>query len=165
MSVNHPRRKEKSIMGKWVLLIGIIIFLTIWLSLIVNPFWWLLLPLTIIIVVVIKLMSNYFWLEEKSCPRCNAPVGKYSEYCRNCGLKLWFRCISCGKYMWADTKFCNDCNIELKHDSVERDTAKYEILEKGSPSPEIPNHCYNCGASLKNPGIIKYCEECGVKIK
>ena len=107
-------------------------------------------------------MSHYFWLEEKTCPRCNAPISKYAEFCRNCGLKLWFRCISCGKYMRVDTKFCENCNIELKHTEQEQKTFEYEVVQKDSPVK--PNFCANCGGKLKNTETIKFCEECGEKI-
>ena len=109
-------------------------------------------------------MSHYFWLEEKSCLRCNAPVGKYSEFCRNCGQKLWFKCLSCGKYMPVDTKYCDNCNIELKHTVEEKETFEYEILEKGSPFPKKSNFCANCGAKLDSIESLKFCEECGEKI-
>ena len=109
-------------------------------------------------------MSHYFWLEEKTCPRCNAPVSKYGEFCRNCGKKLWFKCLSCGRYMPADTKFCDNCNIELEHTVQEKETFEYKILEKGSPLPNKPNFCANCGAKLQNIETLKFCEECGEKI-
>ncbi len=135
------------------------------LSLLINPIWWSLLPISLFIMIIIKLMSQYFWLEEKMCPRCNSPISIYSEFCRNCGLKLLFKCISCGKYIRADTQFCDNCNIELKHVEEEREVFQYKILEKGSPLPEIPEFCSNCGVKLNNPGVIKFCEECGEKIK
>ena len=110
-------------------------------------------------------MSRYFWLEEKLCPRCNAPTGKYSEFCRNCGHKLFFRCISCGKYMRAGAQFCDNCNIELEHTEEEKESFEYPIVEKDSPLPEMPNFCETCGAEVKHTGTIRFCEECGAKLK
>lgn len=109
-------------------------------------------------------MSHYFWLEKKICPRCNAPITKYGDFCRNCGLKLWSRCISCGKYIRSDTKFCDNCNMELEHTVEEKEIFDYEILKEGSPLPKKYNFCSNCGAKLKGTGMIEICEECGEKI-
>ncbi|GAH86474.1 unnamed protein product [marine sediment metagenome] len=65
--------------------------------------------------------------------------------------------------MRADTKFCDNCNIEFDHTEKERETFQYEIVKKGSPLPKKPNFCANCGAELKSINI-KFCEECGEKI-
>ena len=158
------RMKKKSLLGVWILIFILITSLTFILSLLINPFWWILLPISFFLIIVVQLTSRYFWLEKENCPRCNAPVGKYSDFCRNCGLKLWFKCLSCGKYMRADTKFCDNCNIELEHSMEQKETFQYEIIKKGSPSPKKPNFCANCGAELKNAETIKFCEECGEKI-
>ena len=164
--MNHsgqsPKKKSNLVIG--VLIFILITVISIVLSLLVNPFWVILLPISFFLLIILRLMSNYFWLEEKTCPRCNAPISKYAEFCRNCGLKLWFRCISCGKYMRVDTKFCENCNIELKHTEQEKQSFKYEVLKKGSPLPEKPNFCANCGARLNDIESIKFCEECGEKI-
>jgi predicted amidophosphoribosyltransferase len=156
--------KKKSLLGLWILIFVLITSLTIVLSLLINPFWWILLPVSFFLIVVVQLTSRYFWLEKETCPRCNAPIGKYSEFCRNCGLKLWFKCLSCGRYMRVDTKFCDNCNIELKHTQKERETFQYEIIKNGTPLPKKPNFCANCGAELRNKENIKFCEECGEQI-
>ena len=156
--------KKKSLLGVWILIFILITSLTFILSILINPFWWILLPISLFLIVVVQLTSRYFWLEKENCPQCNAPVSKYGEFCRNCGLKLWFKCLSCGRYMRADTKFCGNCNVELEHTEKERETFQYEIIEKGSPLPKKPNFCANCGAELKSIENIKFCEECGEKI-
>ncbi|UCC21064.1 MAG: zinc ribbon domain-containing protein [Promethearchaeota archaeon] len=110
------------------------------------------------------MISRYFWLEKNICPRCNAPTSKYGEFCRNCGLKLWFRCLSCGKYLRVNTKFCDKCNIELEHTIEEKETFKFETMKKGSSLPEIPNFCSNCGKEVKSSENIEFCEGCGEKL-
>ncbi len=164
MKFSSGSTKKKSHLGIWLLIFIIITSLCIILSLLINPIWWILFPISLFLIIIFQMMSNYFWLEKKICPRCNAPVSKYGEFCKNCGLKLWFKCLSCGKYMRVDTKFCDNCNIELDHTVEERDIFKYEPLKKGSPLPKIHNFCSNCGKELKNAGTIKICEECGEKI-
>jgi len=163
VSFKGKNTKKKSSFSVWILIFILITSLTFILSLLINPFWWILLPISLFLIIVVQLTSRYFWLEKEYCPRCNAPVSKYGEFCRNCGLKLWFKCLSCGKYMRADTKFCENCNIKLEHSIKERETFKYEIIKKGSPLPKKPNYCANCGAELKSTNI-KFCEECGEKI-
>lgn len=164
MSFNHQSVKKKSNLVIGILIFVLITVISIIFSLLINPFWLILLPISFFVLIILRLMSHYFWLEEKTCLRCNAPVGKYSEFCRNCGQKLWFKCLSCGKYMPADTKFCDNCNIELEHTVHEKETFDYEVLEKGSPLPVNPNFCANCGAKLNNIERLKFCEECGEKI-
>ncbi len=111
------------------------------------------------------MMSHYFWLEKKTCPRCNAPTTKYSDFCRNCGYKLWFRCISCGKYIQSRTQFCDKCNIELGHTGEEKVSFDHEEISEGSPVLRMNKYCPNCGSKLKNEENIKFCEECGEKLK
>jgi predicted amidophosphoribosyltransferase len=165
MSLGSQDAKKKSILGGCFLIFILITTLSVVFAILIDPIWWLLLPLSFSFLIIVQLSSRYFWLEKKTCPRCNAPVGKYSEFCRNCGLKLMFRCISCGKYMRAGAQFCDNCNIELEHTEEEREIFEYQIIEKDSPLPENPNFCANCGAEIKNPGMIKFCEECGSKLK
>ncbi|MFX0140015.1 MAG: zinc ribbon domain-containing protein [Candidatus Hodarchaeota archaeon] len=164
MNLSKGSTKKKSYLYIWLLFLMIIVSLCFILSLLVNPLWWILFPISLFLIIIFQLMSRYFWLEKKTCPRCNAPVSKYGESCRKCGLKLWFKCLSCGKYMRVDTKFCDNCNIELEHTIEEREIFKYKASKKSSPLPEKPNFCSNCGIEIKNPETIKYCEECGEKI-
>ena len=155
MSFTSQSAKKKSSLAISILVFILITIISIIFSLLINPLWLILLPISFFLLIILKLMSHYFWLEEKMCPRCNAPVGKYSEFCRNCGQKLWFKCLSCGKYMPADTKFCENCNIKLEHTGQEKETFDYEILEKGSPLPKKSNFCANCGAKFNNIESLK----------
>ncbi|MFX1525388.1 MAG: zinc ribbon domain-containing protein [Promethearchaeota archaeon] len=157
--------QKKGLLRIWVLLFILITSLSVILSLLIDPFWWILLPLSFSFLIILLLMSRYFWLEKKYCPRCNTPTGKYSEYCRNCGLRLFFKCISCGKYMRVGSQFCDNCNAELGHTEEEKEIFKYPKVEKGTPLPEIPNFCTTCGAEVKHTGITRFCEECGAKLK
>jgi len=164
VSYSSGRTNKKRNLSVWLLIFIVITALSFILSLLINPIWWVLLPIVLLLIVGFQMMSHYFWLEEKICPRCNAPITKYSDYCRNCGLKLWFKCISCGKYIQSSTKFCDNCNIELEHTVEERETFDYEILKEGSPLPKMNNYCPNCGSKLSNQENIKFCEECGEKL-
>lgn len=165
MSFSKGGLKKRSNIGIWLLIFIIITVLSFILALLINPIWWVLLPISLFLMVVIQMMSHYFWLEKKTCPRCNAPTTKYSDFCRKCGYKLWFRCISCGKYIQSRTQFCDKCNIELKHTTEEKETFNHEVLIEGSPSPKMDNYCPNCGSKLRNKESIKFCEECGEKLK
>jgi len=156
------RSTQKKGLRVWFFFFILITSISFILSLLVNPFWWILLLLSFFIFIITQLMSRYFWLEEKVCPRCNAPTGKYSEFCRNCGFKLFFRCISCGKYMRAGAQFCDNCNIELEHTEEEKESLEYPIVEKSSPLPEIPNFCEKpiCGLILYTMNFDSYCKAC-----
>ncbi|MFX1501300.1 MAG: zinc ribbon domain-containing protein [Promethearchaeota archaeon] len=156
--------KKRGSIGVFVLIFIIITALSFILSLLINPIWWVLLPLSLLLLIVFQMTSHYFWLEKTTCPRCNAPTTKYSDFCRNCGLKLWYKCISCGKYLSSKSKFCDNCNIELEHTEEEKETFDYEIVKEGSTLPKINNFCSNCGAKLRNKENIKFCEECGEKL-
>jgi predicted amidophosphoribosyltransferase len=157
--------KKKSYLVIWFLILVLITSLCIVLSLIINPIWWILLPISLFFIIIFQLISRYFWLERNNCPRCNAPIGKYSEFCRKCGLKLWFKCLSCGKYLRVNTKFCDNCNIELEHSVEQREVFKHEPLKKGFPSPKISRFCSNCGNEIKNIEDSIFCEECGERLQ
>jgi len=165
VSFNSGSIRKKSYFVILILILVVITSLCVVLSLLINPFWWILLPISLFLAILFQMTSRYFWLERNVCPRCNASISKYSEFCRNCGLKLWFRCLSCGKYLRVDSKFCDNCNIELEHSSEERDGFKYTPLKNVSPDSKIPNFCSNCGKELKNGVNIEFCEECGEKIR
>ena len=165
ISSNSQNPEKYKSMGIWIVIIIIVTALSFILALIVNPFWWILLPLSLFMLIIVKIMSPYFWLEKKTCPACNSPIGKYSETCRKCGTKLMAKCLSCGKYLPVGTKFCDNCNIELEHPERDRVIFKPEIIDKSTPLPENPKVCSNCGTELKNPEIIRYCEECGAKVR
>ena len=148
MSFSSTNAKKNSFLGGCLVIFILITALSIVFAILMDPIWWILLPLSFSFLIIIQLTSRYFWLEKKTCPRCNVPIGKYSEFCRNCGLKLMFRCISCGSYMRAGAQFCDKCNIELEHTEEEREIFNYQVIENGSPIPENPNFCASCGAPM-----------------
>ena len=106
----NKRKTNKGRSRKWALLIIMTTYLSIALSLIVNPYWGFLFPITFFIIIIVQLVSTYFSVEKK-------------------------------------------------------DSLGNKIREEGAPLPDLPNICYNCGAKLKNPEFLKFCEECGVKLK
>ena len=164
MSFRSRNKKKDSRVGLVVIFIIGFTALSLVFSLLISPLWWILLPISFFFIIIFQIMSKYFWLEKKVCPKCKTPVGTYSEFCRNCGAKLLFRCISCGKYMRVGTRFCNNCNAELKHSIEEREEFEEIYSEKSLTLPKKPNHCPNCGVKLKHPEIMKFCEKCGVRI-
>jgi predicted amidophosphoribosyltransferase len=164
VNYNSSKTNKKSLLYIWCLILIVVTALCSILSLLINPIWWILFPISLCIVTIYQLISRYFWLEKNICPRCNAPISKYGEFCRNCGLKLWFKCLSCGKYLRVNTKFCDNCNIELEHSIEEKEDFEYEIIEKDSSLPKSPKICPNCGTEIRNPAITRFCEECGEKL-
>lgn len=160
MDYNSGSIKKKSYFAIWLLILVVITILCIVLSLLINPIWWILFPISLFFIIIFQLISRYFWLEKNICPRCGGSISKYGDYCRNCGLKLWFKCLSCGRYLRVDSKFCENCNIELEHTIEERETFKFEPAKDGPP-----NFCSNCGKELRNAENIEFCEACGEKIQ
>lgn len=156
--------KKRSYTVIWILIFLVITTICFILSLLINPIWWILIPLSIFFISIFQLISHYFWLEKNNCPNCNNPISKYAEFCKNCNSKLWFKCLSCGKYLRANVKFCDECHVELEHSKQEIETIKLEPVKKDSSSRVIPNFCSNCGKEIKKKGSIKYCEDCGEKL-
>jgi predicted amidophosphoribosyltransferase len=158
-SIGSIRKRSYTII--WLLIFIVITSLSFILSLLINPIWWVLIPISLFFIFIFQMMSRYFWLEKNNCPNCNSPIGKYSEYCKNCGIKLWFKCLSCGTYLRVDAKFCDKCNAELKHTIEEKKAFESKTVKKESSLPEIPNFCPNCGSEVKSRASVKFCEECG----
>jgi len=165
VSFSKENLRRRNLVVIWLLAFMIITTISFTLSLLINPILWVIFPIALLLLVVLQMMSHYFWLEKKTCPRCNAPTTKYSDFCRNCGYKLWFKCISCGRYIQSRTQFCEKCNIELDHTVEEKEGFSHEILKEDSPLDKMNNYCPNCGAKLRNKENIKFCEECGKKLR
>lgn len=120
-------------------------------------------PIILIIIIVI-IVIRFSWKPQKYCPRCNTPIGTYSEYCRNCGLKLIMHCPNCNQYLRAGVPFCDNCGYKLEYIPGPKELREYKVIKKGSPAPEEPNFCPTCGASLKGAENLRFCEFCGSKL-
>lgn len=119
----------------------------------------------IILLTIIGLLIYRFSGDtKKSCPRCNFPVSVYTEYCRNCGLKLINKCPNCNTYTDGKLYYCDNCGFEFPKYEEEKLPFEYKVFEKGDHLPEKPNFCPTCGASLKNAENLRFCEYCGSKI-
>lgn len=123
-----------------------------------------LIPLIIISIIVI-IVIRFSWESQKYCPRCNIPISVYSEYCRNCGLKLITLCPDCNKYLRIGTNLCNNCGHKFDFFDESKEKPEFEIVQKGSPAPEQANFCPTCGANLKNTENLRFCEFCGARLK
>ncbi|MFX1411288.1 MAG: zinc-ribbon domain-containing protein [Promethearchaeota archaeon] len=164
MANRNMRRKNLIII--WALILITITILSFVLSLVLESnIWWILLPISFLLIATFQAVSHFFWTAEKYCPRCNVSTSIYSEFCRNCGLKLLHKCPSCGKYLSTGMQFCDNCGYEFKYVEEEKEPFKYEVLEKGAPAPQKANFCSTCGAKINAEEDIKYCEMCGAKIE
>jgi len=158
---NIKRKNNVSILGLIILIATIFSLILLFLFKIV---WLIFIPLILIFIVIFKGASHYFWESQKYCPRCKAPVTIYSEFCRNCGIRLIIKCPSCRKFFKAGTQFCNNCGFEFQIIDEEKDVYPFQVLKKGAPPPEWANFCPTCGVKLKKGENLKYCEICGSEI-
>ena len=109
-------------------------------------------------------MSEHFWTPKKTCPRCSAPISIYSEFCRNCGLRLINKCPSCGNFYKLDIEKCDKCNyIFPKQDKIIEDSS-FEIIKKRDKFPEKANFCPHCGADLRHKEYLIACPFCEIPI-
>lgn len=158
--------KRKTAISIWILLIIIIVIISLIGSYFFVWFWIIFLPLSFLIVVAFQAISEHFWSPKKICPRCYAPVGIYSEYCRNCGLKLIKKCPTCGNYYKSEILACKKCGHQFSTFDKEKRPVEYQIIQKGTSLPEKPNFCPYCGSNLMNEKIeSNFCPLCGEKIE
>lgn len=163
MIKENPKSKKAIII--WILIIACVIIFSIIGTLVISWFWLIFLPLSFLLVVAFQALSEHFWSPTKTCPRCNAPLSIYSEYCRNCGLKLIRKCPYCGNLMPAQVSTCNRCGHELGPLEQPKKPLDFELIKKGQLLPEKPNYCPTCGASLiKIDHEITSCPYCGADI-
>jgi predicted RNA-binding Zn-ribbon protein involved in translation (DUF1610 family) len=157
--------KRKTAISIWVLVIIIVLIFSLIGAFFFVWFWIIFIPLSFLVIVAFQAMSEHFWTPKRVCPRCNAPVSIYSEYCRNCGVKLIKQCPTCGRFIKSDTTLCSNCGHEFPALLIEKKPINYQVIQKGIHLPEMANFCPNCGANLMNEGITpEICPLCGGKI-
>lgn len=169
MTYQRSNLKKKSIFS---ILIVIAVFLSIF-ALIAFYFfewlWFIFLPVVFFIAIALQAISQYFWEVQKYCPRCNAPVTTYAEFCRNCGLKLINKCPRCGKFSRVEDKQCNNCGYvfeEVPGPVKDIEEIPYIYIDEDTPMPKKPNFCPECGIKLKpDQQNLRFCENCGSKIE
>ncbi len=157
--------KRKTAISLWILIIILFMIFSLIGAFFFVWFWIIFIPLSFLVVVAFQAMSEHFWTPKKICSRCNAPVSIYSEYCKNCGLKLIKKCPTCNKFVKSDITICNNCGHKFPALEVEKQPVEYQIIQKGMRLPEKPNFCPTCGAKLKSAEeILEICPFCGGKI-
>ncbi|MFX0033715.1 MAG: zinc ribbon domain-containing protein [Candidatus Hodarchaeota archaeon] len=163
MSYRNYNRKSLSIIA--LLLLGVFIFSLLISLLFFDVLLVLSIIIPIIIIIIIALVIIRFsWEPQKHCPRCNIPISIYSEYCRNCGLKLITMCPNCNQYLRVGITFCDNCGHKFEYFEESKEPIEYKVIKKGSPAPEKPNFCPTCGGNLKDAENLRFCEYCGSKL-
>ena len=163
MSVRDYNRKSFSVLVGLVIFI-IVCFLTIGLFFIEFGILMLIIIPLIVFVIIGLIIYRYSGDSKKFCPRCNVPISIYTEYCRNCGLKLINKCPDCNIYMDGNINYCDNCGYEFPEYEGDKFPFEYKVYEKGEKLSEKPNFCPTCGASLKDAENLRFCEFCGSKI-
>ena len=157
--------KRKTAISIWILIIILIMIFSLIGALFFVWFWIIFIPLSFLVVVAFQAMSEHFWTPKKICSRCNAPISIYSEFCRNCGLKLIKKCPTCSRFVKFDITKCNTCGHEFSALEIEKQPVEYQIILKGMSLPEKPNFCPICGANLMSEEeILEICPFCGGQI-
>ncbi len=163
MSVRDYNRKSFSVIIGLVIFL-VVCFLTIGLFFIEFGILMLIIIPLIIFIIIGLLVYRYSGESKKFCPRCNVPISIYTEYCRNCGLKLINKCPDCNIYMDGNINYCDNCGYEFPEYEGDKFPFEYKVYEKGEQLSEKPNFCPTCGASLKDAENLRFCEFCGSKI-
>ena len=153
----------------FTLVVGLIIFLIVCFLTIGLFFIEVVILLGIIIPIIVftfigLIVYRYSGKSQKHCPRCNVPISIYTEFCRNCGLKLINKCPNCNIYMDGNINYCDECGFEFPKYEGDKLAFEYKVYNEGDNVPEKPNFCPTCGASLKNAQNLRFCEFCGSKI-
>ena len=162
MSLRDYNRKSFSILTG-ILVCLALLFLIIGLSLGLGIIIMTIFPI-ILFVLLGLLIYRYTGESKKSCPRCNYPISIYTEYCRNCGLKLINKCPNCNIYTDGKLNYCDNCGFEFPKYEGEKFPFEYKVYEEGDQVPEKPNFCPTCATSLKDVANLRFCEFCGSKI-
>jgi len=163
ISVRDYNRKSFSL----IIGLGIFVtvcFLTIGLFFIEFGILMLIIIPLIVFFIIGLIIYRYSGESKKFCPRCNVPISIYTEYCRNCGLKLINKCPNCNIYMDGNINYCDNCGYKFPEYEGDKFPFEYKVYEKGEQLSEKPNFCPTCGASLKDAENLRFCEFCGSKI-
>ncbi len=163
MSVRDYNRKSLSVIVGLVIFLTVC-FLTIGLFFIEFGILMLIIIPIIIFFIIGLIIYRYSGESKKFCPRCKVPISVYTEYCRNCGLKLINKCPDCNIYMDGNINYCDNCGYEFPTYEGDKLPFEYKVYEKGERVPEKPNFCNTCGASLNDADNLRFCEFCGSKI-
>jgi len=163
MSVRDYNRKSFSVIIGLVIFL-VVCFLTIGLFFIEFGILMLIIIPLIVFIIIGLIIYRYSGESKKFCPRCNVPISIYTEYCRNCGLKLINKCPDCNIYMDRNINYCDNCGYEFPEYEGDKFPFEYKVYEKGEQLSEKPNFCPTCGASLKDAENLRFCEFCGSKI-
>ena len=163
MSVRDYNKKSFSAV------IGLVVFLVVCFLTIGLFFVEMIILLVIIIPILVitfigLIVYRYSGESKKHCPRCNIPISVYTEFCRNCGLKLINKCPNCNIYMDGNINYCDSCGFEFPKYEGDKLPFEYKVYEQGEHVPEKSNFCQTCGSSLKNAENLRFCEFCGTKI-
>ena len=156
--------KRKTLLSILVLVFILVLIISIIGMIYFTWFWILILPLSFLVVGLYQAMSEHFWTSKKTCPNCNAPISIYSEFCRNCGLRLINKCPSCGNYYKSDIEICKKCNYKFPAQEKISKNIDFKVIKKGDKLPEKANFCPNCGVSLRNEEYQINCPFCEKKI-
>lgn len=172
MSFNSQNFEKKTIIYLVVALICIFIpTLILTFSFSGSVFLIFIVIILIFMVVISIIFKKYFLQPQKRCPRCNAIISEYNEYCKNCGLLLLSKCPKCGNLMKFEDVTCRSCgysrkkmiipeNVDLKIMTSEQ----AKDLEKKDSKGNI-NFCPSCGTKLKpSQQNLRFCEYCGSKL-
>jgi len=112
MSVRDYNKKSFSAV------IGLVVFLVVCFLTIGLFFIELVILLVIVIPILVitfigLIVYRYSGESKKHCPRCNIPISVYTEFCRNCGLKLINKCPNCNIFMDGNINYCDSCGFEF----------------------------------------------------
>jgi predicted RNA-binding Zn-ribbon protein involved in translation (DUF1610 family) len=130
MSVRDYNRKSFSVIIGLVIFL-VVCFLTIGLFFIEFGILMLIIIPLIAFVIIGLIIYRYSGESKKFCPRCNVPISIYTEYCRNCGVKLINKCPDCNIYMDGNSNYCDNCGYEFPTYEGDKLPFEYKVYEKG----------------------------------
>ena len=111
MSIRNYNRKSFSVITGFLMFLAFM-FLIIGLFFEIGIIVMIILPI-VLFVLIGFLIYRYSGGSKKYCPRCKVPISVYTEYCRNCGLKLINKCPNCNIYSDGNLNYCDNCGFEF----------------------------------------------------